>query len=71
MFDRVDAEVFSVFELDKMVRQLGYTCKNEGPLFYHYLRPMSDLDVGLYALACGEDVCCLSALLLSFKLLEV
>ena len=50
----VDAEVFLMFELDKMVRQLGYIGKNES-LFYHYLRPMSDLDFGLYAMACDED----------------
>ncbi|PWA63816.1 hypothetical protein CTI12_AA349710 [Artemisia annua] len=54
IFDRVDIDVFSVFDLDQMVLQLGYTGKNE-PLFYHYLSPMSTLDDGLFPLSCDED----------------
>ncbi|GJW60631.1 heat stress transcription factor B-4-like protein [Tanacetum coccineum] len=41
------------------------------PLFYNYLRPLTSLDEGLYALACEEDVCCLTTLVRSFKLIEV
>ena len=70
IFDRVDIDVFSVFDLDQMVLQLGYTGKNE-PLFYHYLSPMSTLDDGLFPLSCDKDVRCLSSLLVSFKLIEV
>ncbi|GJR59670.1 putative transposase, mutator type, MULE transposase domain protein [Tanacetum coccineum] len=41
------------------------------PLFYNYLRPLTSLDEGLYALACEEDVRCLATLVRSFKLIEV
>ncbi|GKD62201.1 hypothetical protein Tco_1299710, partial [Tanacetum coccineum] len=47
-----------------------YTGKSE-PMFYNYLRPLTTLDEGLYALACEEDVCCLATLVRSFKLIEV
>ncbi|GJU70379.1 hypothetical protein Tco_1256638 [Tanacetum coccineum] len=40
-------------------------------MFYNYLRPLTSLDEGLYALACEEDVCCLYTLVRSFKLIEV
>ncbi|GKB17193.1 hypothetical protein Tco_0851116 [Tanacetum coccineum] len=45
-------------------------CKYE-PLFYNYLRPLTSLDEGLYALACEEDVRCMATLVRSFKLIEV
>ncbi|GKA26227.1 ribonuclease H-like domain-containing protein [Tanacetum coccineum] len=70
IFDIVDIDLFSVIALNRMVLQLGYTCEFE-PLFYNYLRPVSTLDEGLYALACKEDVRCLATLVRSFKLLEV
>ncbi|GJX48917.1 hypothetical protein Tco_0275762 [Tanacetum coccineum] len=53
-----------------MVLQLGYTGAFE-PLFYNYLRPLTTLDEVLYALECEENVCCLAALVISFKLIEV
>ncbi|GKA00260.1 heat stress transcription factor B-4-like protein, partial [Tanacetum coccineum] len=37
----------------------GYTGESE-PMFYNYLRPLTSLDEGLYALACEEDVRCLA-----------
>ncbi|GJV33825.1 hypothetical protein Tco_1394225 [Tanacetum coccineum] len=45
-------------------------CESE-PLFYNYLRPLTSLDEGLYALSCEEDVHCLATLVRSFKLIEV
>ncbi|GJW76725.1 uncharacterized protein Tco_0138407 [Tanacetum coccineum] len=53
-----------------MVVQLGYTGESE-PMFYKYLRPLTSLDEGLYALAFEEDVRCLATLVISFKLIEV
>ncbi|GJS75733.1 hypothetical protein Tco_0725614 [Tanacetum coccineum] len=41
------------------------------PLFYNYLRPLTSLDEGLYALAYEENVHCLATLVRSFKLIEV
>ncbi|GJT16778.1 heat stress transcription factor B-4-like protein [Tanacetum coccineum] len=59
---------------DQLIKDLevayGYTGKSE-PMFDNYLRPLTSLDEGLYALACEEDVRCLATLVRSFKLIEV
>nr|GEV56188.1 hypothetical protein [Tanacetum cinerariifolium] len=70
IFDMVDINLFTVVALNMMVLKLGYTCKSE-LIFYNYLRPLTSLDEGLYALACEEDVRCLATLVRSFKLIEV
>nr|GFB65853.1 hypothetical protein [Tanacetum cinerariifolium] len=67
--DIVDIDLFIVVALNMMAVQLGYTGESE-PLFYNYLRPLTSLDEGLYALACEENVRCLSTLVRSFKLIE-
>ncbi|GKF83166.1 hypothetical protein Tco_0244822, partial [Tanacetum coccineum] len=41
------------------------------PLLYNYLRPLTTLDEGLYALECEEDVRCLATIVRGFKLIEV
>ncbi|GKE12101.1 hypothetical protein Tco_1415652, partial [Tanacetum coccineum] len=70
IFDMVDIDLFIVVALNMMVLKLGYTGESE-PMFYNYLRPLTSLDEGLYALACEEDVHCLATLIRSFKLIEV
>ncbi|GJW99207.1 hypothetical protein Tco_0181015 [Tanacetum coccineum] len=70
IFDMVDIDLFTVVALNMMVLKLDYTGKYE-PMFYNYLRPLTSLDEGLYALACEEDVRCLATLVGSFKLIEV
>ncbi|GJS79509.1 heat stress transcription factor B-4-like protein [Tanacetum coccineum] len=70
IFDMVDIDLFTVVALNMMVLKLGYTCESE-PMFYNYLRPLTSLDVELYALACEEDVRCLATLVRSFKLIKV
>ncbi|GKA78835.1 hypothetical protein Tco_0785372 [Tanacetum coccineum] len=70
IFDMVDIDLFTVIALSMMVIKLGYTGKSE-PMFDNYLRPLTSLDEGLYALACEEDVHCLATLVRSFKLIEV
>nr|GEV34816.1 hypothetical protein [Tanacetum cinerariifolium] len=70
IFDMVDIDLFTVVALNMMVLKLGYTGESE-PMFYNYLRPLTSLDVGLYALACEEDVHCLITFVMSFKLIEV
>ncbi|GKA06173.1 heat stress transcription factor B-4-like protein [Tanacetum coccineum] len=70
IFDMVDIDLFTVVALDMMVLRLGYTGESE-PMFYNYLRPVTSLDEGLYALACEEDVRYLATLVRSFKLIEV
>ncbi|GKC84486.1 hypothetical protein Tco_1140203 [Tanacetum coccineum] len=54
IFDMVDINLFTVVALNMMVLKLGYTGESE-PMFYNYLRPLTSLDKGLYALACEED----------------
>nr|GEY43094.1 hypothetical protein [Tanacetum cinerariifolium] len=70
IFDMVDIDLFTVVAPNKMVLKLGYTGESE-PMFYNYLRPLTSLDVGLYALACEDDVRCLATLVRSFKLIEL
>nr|GEV12985.1 hypothetical protein [Tanacetum cinerariifolium] len=70
IFDMVDMDLFTVVALNMMVLKLGYTGEPEH-MFYNYLRPLTSLDVRLYALACEEDVRCLATLVRSFKLIEV
>nr|GEW17681.1 hypothetical protein [Tanacetum cinerariifolium] len=68
-FDMVDIDLFTVVALNMMVLKLGDTFKSE-PMFYNYLKPLTSLDEGLYALACEEDVRCLDSYLraLRFKM---
>ncbi|GJW56431.1 hypothetical protein Tco_0103162 [Tanacetum coccineum] len=70
IFDMVDINLFTVVTLDMIVIKLGYTGEYE-PMFYNYLRPLTSLDEGLYALACEEDVRFLATLVRSFKSIEV
>nr|GEY68780.1 hypothetical protein [Tanacetum cinerariifolium] len=69
IFDMVDIDLFTVVALNMMVLKLGYTDESK-PMLYNYLRPLTSLDVGLYALAYKEDVHCLATLVRSFKLIE-
>nr|GEW52436.1 hypothetical protein [Tanacetum cinerariifolium] len=69
IFDMVDIGLFTIVALNMMVVKLGYTGESD-PLSYNYLRPLTSLDEGLYALAC-EEVRCLATLVRSFKLIEV
>nr|GEX51491.1 hypothetical protein [Tanacetum cinerariifolium] len=68
IFDMVDIDLFTVIALNMMVLKLGYTGKSE-LMFYNYLKPLTSLDEGLYALACEEDVRCMGTLVRSFKLI--
>ncbi|GKE95491.1 hypothetical protein Tco_1580346 [Tanacetum coccineum] len=56
IFDMVDIDLFTIVALI---------------MLYNYLRPLTSLDVGLYASACEEDVRCLATLVRRFKLIEV
>nr|GEV41051.1 transposase, MuDR [Tanacetum cinerariifolium] len=70
IFDMVVIDLFTVVALNMMVLKLDYTGKSE-PMFYNYLKPLTSLDEGLYALACEEDVHCMGTLVRSFKLIKV
>ncbi|GJY85627.1 hypothetical protein Tco_0499653 [Tanacetum coccineum] len=70
IFDMVDIDLFTVVALNMMVLKLGYTGESE-PMFYNYLRPITSLNEGLYALACKEDVRHLATFVRSFKLIKV
>ncbi|GJY72917.1 hypothetical protein Tco_0477348 [Tanacetum coccineum] len=69
IFDMIDIDLFTVVVLNMMVVQLDYTGETE-PLFYKYLRPLTSLDEGLYALTYEKDVHCPTTLVKSFKLIE-
>ncbi|KAL4584787.1 hypothetical protein LXL04_009397 [Taraxacum kok-saghyz] len=57
-FDYVDIDLFSVHELDAMVKELGYV-ERQG-LNYHFLIPELDLDFRLLPLVIDGDVHALS-----------
>ncbi|GKA55950.1 hypothetical protein Tco_0755022, partial [Tanacetum coccineum] len=52
--DELDSDEFSVHEIDSIVEELG----NDGHkvMFYHFLKPDSDLDYGLQPLGSDQDV---------------
>nr|KAJ0208863.1 hypothetical protein LSAT_V11C400226030 [Lactuca sativa] len=52
--DYVDTDLFSVHELNDMVRELGY--KTEQTLYYHFCIPEYPLDYGLMPLGNDQDV---------------
>nr|GEU93502.1 hypothetical protein [Tanacetum cinerariifolium] len=70
IFDMVDIDLFTAIALNMMFVKLGYTGEFE-PMFYNYLRALTSLDEGLYALACKKDIRCLATLVRCFKLVEV
>ncbi|GJR54720.1 hypothetical protein Tco_1405241 [Tanacetum coccineum] len=53
--DASGIEEFSVYEVDSIMKQLGYNETVE-PIYYHFLIPRKDLDVGLEALGNEDDV---------------
>lgn len=67
--DFLDADEFSVHELDSMMLQLGYDGNRK--MYYHFKKPDSDLDVGLMALGSDGDVCKLTSYVPKHRLLEV
>ncbi|KAL4585010.1 hypothetical protein LXL04_009623 [Taraxacum kok-saghyz] len=67
--DFLDADEFSVHELNSMMQQLGYGGNRK--LYYHFKKPGSDLDTGLLALGTDNDVCKLTSYVPKHRLLEV
>ncbi|KAJ9548458.1 hypothetical protein OSB04_021001 [Centaurea solstitialis] len=52
--DLVDPDALSIHEVNVMVKELGYP--GTYMMYYHFLIPNSDLDFGLHAFACDQDV---------------
>ncbi|CAI9278750.1 unnamed protein product [Lactuca saligna] len=53
--DLLDIDEFCVHDIDEMMETLGYV--EEGKLlYYHFKRPFSDLDFGLFVLASDSDI---------------
>ncbi|KAJ9546885.1 hypothetical protein OSB04_019428 [Centaurea solstitialis] len=67
--DLVDGDELSVHEINAMVKELGYTGKY--PMYYHFLTPDCNLDVGLRALGNDQDVLNLIKYTLTTKVIEV
>ncbi|KAL4566631.1 hypothetical protein LXL04_030751 [Taraxacum kok-saghyz] len=58
-FDFVDIDLFSVHDINEMVRDIGYL--TETPLFYQYCKPNICLDYGLMPLGNDQDVLTMTA----------
>ena len=68
--DFIDVDLFSVIELNDMVKMLGY--KGKGcKMFYHWRVPNSELDYGLQALGGDMDVLNLVGYANKIKLIDV
>ncbi|GJV95689.1 hypothetical protein Tco_1547266 [Tanacetum coccineum] len=52
--DGFDIDQFSVHELNVLMEELGYV--NDDPIYYHYMIPETDLDIGLRALGNNLDL---------------
>lgn len=68
--DLLDMDKFFVHDIDEIMESLN--CINEGKLlYYHFKKPFSDLDVGLYALTSDNDINHLSTFVGKHKLIDV
>ncbi|GJY69603.1 hypothetical protein Tco_0472585 [Tanacetum coccineum] len=65
--DGFDIDEFLVHELNDVMKELGYI--NDDPIYYHYMIPGTDLDIGLRALGNDLDVQEAVLLLKSFTVL--
>ncbi|GJU52716.1 retrovirus-related pol polyprotein from transposon TNT 1-94 [Tanacetum coccineum] len=68
--DASSIEEFSVYEVDSIMKQLGYNETVE-PIYYHFLILRKDLDVGLEALGTEDDVLNFSKYVANHKLIEL
>ncbi|CAI9278149.1 unnamed protein product [Lactuca saligna] len=68
--DILDIDEFCVQDIDEMMETLSYV--EEGKLlYYHFKRPFSNLDFGLFALASDSDINRLGSYVGKHKLIEV
>ncbi|CAI9281018.1 unnamed protein product [Lactuca saligna] len=67
--DLLDIDTFSVHDIDEIMEDLGYALIGK-PHYYHFQRPLGDLDFGLFALASDEDVRYLGSFVAKHKLTE-
>ncbi|GJU97414.1 hypothetical protein Tco_1326685 [Tanacetum coccineum] len=68
--DFVDSDLFSVMELQEMLKTLGYPMK-KNKMYYHFKIPNSNLDYGLQALGNDADVINLVRYIDKYRLIEV
>ncbi|CAI9276181.1 unnamed protein product [Lactuca saligna] len=68
--DGIDSDLFSVHDMDEIMELLG--CVEPGKsIYYHFKRPTCDLDFGLYALGCDEDINHFRSYVYEHKVIEV
>ncbi|GJT78822.1 hypothetical protein Tco_1045547 [Tanacetum coccineum] len=65
-----DSDLFSVMELQEMLKTLGYPMK-KNKMYYHFKIPNSNLDYGLQALGNDADVINLVRYIDKYRLIEV
>lgn len=70
LVDGFDMDKFSVHELNDVTEELGYVNEEE-PIYYHYLIPGTDLEIGLRALGNDIDVHGLAKYINDDKMIEV
>ncbi|KAI3503301.1 hypothetical protein L1887_31741 [Cichorium endivia] len=69
--DLLDIDKFSIHDIDDMMEELGHIGEQLSTLYYHFQRPLGDLDFGLFALASDDDVRHLATFVGEHKLIDV
>ncbi|KAI3792815.1 hypothetical protein L2E82_06706 [Cichorium intybus] len=67
----VDIDTFCVHDIDEIMDNLGYVDEEVTKLYYHFQRPLGDLDFGLFALASDADIRHLATFVAQHKLINV
>ena len=68
-FDLVDCDDLSVLEVDNMMLELGYD--GEEAMYYHFMKPKTDLDFGLEPLGNDQDILNLLKYTTRYKLIKL
>ncbi|GKB68680.1 hypothetical protein Tco_0930092, partial [Tanacetum coccineum] len=69
-FDCIDIDEFSVHEVNEMVKKISFSGRNI--MYYSFLKPGMNLDIGLYALGNDDDARIMSEYIrLGYKMIEV
>ncbi|GJV81852.1 hypothetical protein Tco_1517722 [Tanacetum coccineum] len=66
----IEYDKFSVHDLNEVMVELGYV-NNDDPIYYHYMIPGTDLEIGLRALGNDLDVLGLAKYIKDNKLIMV
>lgn len=68
--DLLYSDILCVHEIDEIMEEL-HQVEEDKLLYYHFIKPLSDLNVGSYTLASNSDINQLSTFVANNKLIDV